>query len=103
MPERRESPRTSASEECTLFLKGRRVPARVEDLSDIGVRFQILSEDPRAVTDEDLGAQVSFTLLSTVPPRACLGELIRRYFEDGAQHVAVRLWRKCRDLPTSRS
>ncbi len=98
MGERRETPRVPGNEECTLSLNGRNVRARIEDLSDIGARFRLLSTDPKEITDDDLGADVNFIVRRAVPPRACRGELIRRYFERGIQHVAVRLWKKCREL-----
>jgi hypothetical protein len=97
MEDRRETPRTPLDEICILTINGRLVRARAMDVSDIGARLRILSDDPRAITDDDLGADARLTLRTTVPARACHGELIRRYFEDGAQYVGIRFWTKCRE------
>ncbi len=99
MAERREVPRIPVEKEVILSLRGRSVPGRVEDLSDIGARLRILADRADAVTDDDLGEDVVFVLDIFTPPREYTGELIRRYFDGGVQHIALRFWRKYRELP----
>jgi hypothetical protein len=99
MAERRGIPRVPLEEDLLLSINGRNVRARVENYSDIGARFRILSAKPSAVTDADLGTLITFRILHCLPPRECTGEIIRRYFDDGIQHIAVRFWQKCRELP----
>jgi hypothetical protein len=102
MAERRKEPRVPVEEDSVLSINGRNVSVRVENYSDIGARMRILSDRTDAVTDDDLGTEVTFRILRSLPPRECTGEIIRRYYQDGVQHIAVRFWKKCRDLPAQR-
>ena len=99
MAERRETPRVPVEEDCTLSLDGREVQVRVEDYSDIGARMRVLGPSQDVVTDNDLGTEVTFRILRSLPARECTGEIIRRYFKDGVQYIALRFWKKCRDIP----
>jgi hypothetical protein len=99
MPERREKPRLSVGEKCILAIEGRQVHAAVENLSEIGALFQILEPGPAPVTDDDLGTQASFDLAAFSPARRYTGEVIRRYFAEGAHHIALRFWKKYEELP----
>ena len=99
MPERREQPRIPVGEKCILVIEGRQVHAVVENLSEIGALFRILEPGPAPVTDEDLGAQASFDLTAFSPARRYTGEIIRRYFAEGAHHIALRFWKKYQELP----
>jgi hypothetical protein len=99
MAERRGIPRVPLEEDLVLSINGRNVPARMENYSDLGARFRILSASSSAVTDADLGTLITFRILRSLSPRECTGEIIRRYFDDGVQHIAVRFWQKCKDIP----
>jgi hypothetical protein len=94
MPERREKPRTPLGEDCVLVIDGRQVHAAVENLSETGGLFHITEPGAAPVTDDDLGVEASFVLSAFSPARRYTGEIIRRYFADGAHHVALRFWKK---------
>jgi hypothetical protein len=102
MAERREVSRVPVEEDCVVSIDGRNVSVRVENYSDIGARMRILSDRSDAVTDNDLGTEVTFQILRSLPARECTGEIIRRYYQDGVQHIAVRFWKRCRELMPQR-
>ena len=100
MPERREQPRIPLGEKCLLSVEGRQIHAAVENLSEIGGLFHIVEPGgPAPVTDDDLGMEASFVLSTFSPARRYIGEIIRLYFADGAQHIALRFWKKYQELP----
>ena len=45
------------------------------------------------VTDEDLGREASFALITVDGLQAYTGEIIRLYYADGAYHIALRFWK----------
>ena len=99
MPERRESPRVPISEKCLLSIQGRQVHAEIENLSEIGGLFRIVEPGAAPVTDDDLGMEATFPLATVSPARQYTGEIIRLYFADGAHHIALRFWKKYREMP----
>ena len=93
MPERREASRYPLEKACVLKIEGRQVKARVENLSGKGALFRIMEAGDKPVTDEDLGREASFALITVDGPQAYTGEIIRLYYADGAYHIALRFWK----------
>ena len=85
--------------DCILSIRGRAVAAHLEDFSAVGARFRILSDRVDAVTDDDLGEDVVFVHPTHKPPRKYTGELIRRYYSDDTQYIALRFWKARGELP----
>lgn len=94
MKERRTTQRTPAQALCTLFVEGREVEARLENLTDQGALLSLR----RIMADEAppfyLGRTVFFVASSFTPPRKYTGKVIRLYFERGAPHIALKFLRK---------
>ena len=94
MKERRTIQRTPAQSLCTLFVEGRGVDARLENLTDQGALLSLR----RSIADEAppfyLGRNVTFTVSSFTPPRRYFGKVIRLYYEGGSPHIALKFLRK---------
>ena len=99
MPERREHPRVPVRETCLLSIEGRQVHAEIENRSEIGGLFRIVEPGAAPVSEDDLGMAALFVLSTVTPAREYTGEIVRLYFADGAHHVALRFWKKYRELP----
>jgi hypothetical protein len=93
MAERREISRYPLEKACVLKIEGRQVKARVVNLSGKGGLFRIMEAGNKAVTDEDLGREASFVLVTVTGSQEYSGEVIRLYFADGAYHLALRFWK----------
>ena len=93
MPERREASRYPLEKACVLKIEGRQVKARVENLSGKGALFRITEAGDRPVTNDDLGREASFTLMTAEGSQDFTGEIIRLYFGNGAYHIALRFWK----------
>jgi hypothetical protein len=99
MAERRESARKPLGEACLLTIGARRLVVTVENLSERGCLVHVTEPPQNAVTDADLGQEATFVLSSPQPPRLYKGEIIRRYYADGADHFALRFWKRYTELP----
>ena len=99
MAERRESQRMPLGETCMLTIDARRLRVTVENLSERGCLVHVREPSRNAVTDDDLGREATFVLSSLQPARRYAGEIIRRYYDDGADHFALRFWKKYEELP----
>ena len=100
MKERRESPRRPVSEPCELTIDRRRLLVTIENLSDRGCLVHVSQPGEGAVSDADLGEEAVFVISSVRPARRYTGEIIRRYYANGADHFALRFWKKYEELPT---
>jgi hypothetical protein len=96
--ERRESPRVPLGESCLLTISARRIRVTIENLSELGCLVHVSEPSRNAVTDDDLGQEATFVLSSPRPARRYAGEIIRRYYADGADHLALRFWKKYEEL-----
>jgi hypothetical protein len=94
MSERRQTDRIPVKTTCMITLGGRKVAAVIINISDQGALLGFAKEAGEAVPDEELGTEASFVLASVTPHRLYTGEIIRSYFLDGAQQVALRFWKK---------
>ena len=94
MSERRQTDRAQVRTSCTLSLGSRTLPALIIDLSDQGALVAFSKEAGEAVPDEELGTEASFILATVSPKRLYAGEIIRSFFFEGAQRVALRFWNK---------
>ena len=94
MSERRHVGRIDVKTRCTLSLGSRRIPAEVINLSDQGVLLGFEKGSGAVVPDEELGAEASFVLTTFTPHRLYTGEIIRSFFSEEAQRVALRFWKK---------
>ena len=99
MGERRESPRTPLDETCLLMIDARHLRVTIENLSERGCLVHVSEPSRNAITDADLGQEATFVLSSSQPARRYAGEIIRRYYADGADHFALRFWKKYEELP----
>ena len=99
MKERRESPRRPVREPCDLTIEKRRLRVTIENLSDRGCLVHVAQPAEGAVSDADLGEEAVFVASSFRPARRYTGEIIRRYYANGADHFALRFWRKYEELP----
>ncbi len=99
MSDRRQSDRTPVKARCTLALEGRAVPAMIVNLSDQGALLGFEKDAGAVVSDEELGAEASFVLSVVTPHRKYTGEIIRSFFLNGAQQVALRFWKKYTVVP----
>ena len=84
---------------CTLALGDRSVPATILNLSDQGALLSFEKTAGEVVTDDELGAEATFVLSTVTPHRKYIGEIIRSYYLDGAQQVALRFWKKYTTVP----
>jgi hypothetical protein len=100
MLERREAQRVPLKEECLLSIEGRRVRAQIENLSDQGCLARIVDPTEGSISDTDLGLQATFVLRTVKPARQYTGEIIRRYYTDGANYIGLRFWKKYREMPS---
>ena len=100
MSDRRESPRVRLEVGCTLEIEARTVRATLVDLSEVGALFRLApsrtdrvsDEVSDEVSDDDLGLEARFVLASFKPARRYTGEVIRRFYRDGAHYIALRFW-----------
>jgi hypothetical protein len=99
MSERRQTDRTPVRTKCTISLGGRKVPAIIVNLSDQGALLGFAKEAGQVVPDEELGTDASFTLATVMPHRLYTGEIIRSFFQEGAQQVALRFGKKYTLVP----
>jgi len=99
MRERRESPRTPLRQSCDLTIENRRLSVTIENLSDRGCLVHVVQPEKDSITDDDLGQEAVFVIASVQPARRYTGEIIRRYYANGADHFALRFWRKYQELP----
>jgi hypothetical protein len=97
MRERREAQRFPLRQSCVLSVSGRQIQAQIENLSRHGCLASITDPAASAITDEDLGLEATFALSSGSSTREYTGEIIRRYYADGAYWVALRFWKKYRE------
>jgi hypothetical protein len=100
MPERRQTARYPLDKSCVLDIEGRKVKSRVENLSRKGALFRIMEPGDKAITDDDLGKEAAFALVTVTGSQAYTGEVIRMYYADGAYHIAVRFWKEFPDPKT---
>ena len=82
-----------------LTIGTRRLGVTVENLSERGCLVHVTQPPQQAITDDDLGQEATFVLSSLQPARRYAGEIIRRYYAEGADHFALRFWKKYEELP----
>lgn len=101
MVNRRSTPRVVVDRPCTLSVDGRAVPGQLLDLSEEGALFRLANAGSDTVSNDDLGMDASFLLSSFSPARQYTGELIRLFIRDNARFVALRFWKKYKEVPAS--
>ncbi len=99
MIERRNTARVPVDTPCTFSIDGREVHAHLVDLSEEGALFRLGPENPPPVTTDELGMDATFTLRSWTPARQYTGEMIRLFNRGSARFVALRFWRKYKEVP----
>ncbi len=93
MRERREAQRFPLNQPCLLSVAGRQIGVQILDLSRHGCLARITDPAARPVSDDDLGMEATFSLSTETGTRPYTGEIIRRYYADGADHLALRFWK----------
>ena len=101
MVNRRSTPRVVVDQPCTLSVSGREVSAWLVDLSEEGALFRLANAGQNTVSNDDLGMDASFLLSSFSPARQYTGEMIRLFIRDGSRFVALRFWKKYKEVPAS--
>ena len=101
MVNRRSTPRVVVDQSCTLSVSGREVPARLVDLSEEGALFRLGNAGQNTVSNDDLGMNASFLLAQFSPTRQYTGEMIRLFIRDESRFVALRFWKKFKEVPAS--
>lgn len=101
MVNRRNTTRVPVNQACTLSANGRKVPAVLVDLSDEGALFRLDGKGGDTVDSDDLGFDASFVLSSRPSARLYTGEMIRLFVRDGARFVALRFWKKYKEVPAT--
>ena len=100
MLERRETRRVDVNTEIGLSVEGVTVSGQLLNFSNDGALFKISRADQEKVSTTDLGKQATFVLkLKSSPDREYTGEIIRFFFKKEDKHIALRFWRKYRELP----
>jgi len=99
--ERRDWPRVPVREPCRLTIGQRHLRVTIENLSEQGCLVHVSQPSRGGISDADLGQEAIFTLASTTPARRYTGEIIRRYFAEGADHFALRFWKRFEELPVA--
>ena len=98
MLNRRNTPRVAVNEQCVLSVNGREAHAVLVDLSEEGALFRLPSAGVDTVDSDDLGFDASFLLRSLSPARMYTGEMIRLFSRDGTRFVALRFWKKFKEV-----
>ena len=101
MVNRRSTPRVVVDKPCTLSVSGREVSAWLVDLSEEGALFRLANAGQNTVSNDDLGMDASFLLSSFSPARQYTGEMIRLFIRDGSRFVALRFWKRYKEVSAS--
>jgi hypothetical protein len=100
MDERRGTRRVDVNTSVQLSIEGLVVSGQLLNFSNDGALFKISRVDAPRVSTMDLGKQATFVLkLKSSPDREYTGEVIRFFFQREDKHIALRFWRKYRELP----
>ena len=99
MLERRETRRVDVKTSVSLSVEGLAITGQMVNFSNDGALFRISKGDQEKVSTMDLGKQATFVLkLKSSPDREYTGEIIRFFFQGEHKHIALRFWRKYREL-----
>jgi hypothetical protein len=100
MYERRETRRVDVNTSITLSVEGLAVRSQLVNFSNDGALFKIQEVDEQKITTMDLGKQATFVLkLKSSPDREYTGEIIRFFFKREDKYIALRFWKKYREVP----
>jgi len=100
MLERRESRRVDLNTVVPLMIEGEPVNSQLINFSNEGALFKIQKPDAQRISTMDLGKEATFVLrLKTSPDREYTGEIIRLFFKGRDKFIALRFWRRYRELP----
>jgi hypothetical protein len=100
MLERRESRRVDLNTLVPLTIEGGPVNSQLVNFSNEGALFRIRKPDAQRISTMDLGKEATFVLrLKTSPDREYTGEIIRFFFKGQDKFIALRFWKKYRELP----
>ena len=83
----------------SLSIEDQKVRGKLMNLSKDGALFRVEEMDADSVTEMHLGLDARFVLKPrSAPRREYTGELIRLYFQSGDKYLALRFWKKYREL-----
>jgi hypothetical protein len=100
MLERRESRRVDLNTSISLSIEGLIVNGQLINFSTDGALFKIHKADEQKISTMDLGKQATFVLrLKSSPDREYTGEIIRFFFQRDDKYIALRFWKRYRELP----
>jgi hypothetical protein len=100
MFERREAKRVDVNTPITLTIDSLSVKSRLINFSNDGALFKIHKADEAKISTMDLGKEATFVLkLKSSPDRQYTGEVIRFFYKREDKYIALRFWKRYRELP----
>ena len=100
MLERRDTRRVQVDTPIRLSVEGPVVNTQLLNLSNDGALFRVAESDADRISTMDLGKEATFVLkLKSSPDREYTGEIIRYFLKGEEKHIALRFWKRYRELP----
>ena len=97
--ERRESNREKLDLQVEISMEDGAIMCTLIDLSEVGALLRVTSEQKGIVTDDNLGEDINFVLKqASTAEREYTGEIIRLFYKDNAEFIALRFWEKYKEL-----
>ncbi|MBA7549345.1 hypothetical protein ES705_41825 [subsurface metagenome] len=97
--ERRESDREELDLQVEILMEDGAIMCTLINLSETGALLRIYPEQNGTVTNDNLGEDVNFVLKqASTANREYTGEIIRLFYKDNAEFIALRFWEKYKEL-----
>ncbi len=97
--EKRQAKRIELNAPINLSIEDQKVRGKLMNLSNDGALFRVEKVDADSVTEMHLGLDARFELKPrSSPRREYTGELIRLYYQSDEKYLALRFWKKYREL-----
>ena len=97
--ERREYNREELGFQVEISTEDGTIMCTLINLSEVGALLRINPEQKRTLTNDNLGEDVNFVLKQeSAVDREYTGEIIRLFYKDNAEFIALRFWEKYKEL-----
>ncbi|HEB09918.1 hypothetical protein LCGC14_3004230 [marine sediment metagenome] len=97
--ERRESNREELGFQVEISMEDGAIMCTLINLSEVGALLRINPEQNGIPTNDNLGEDVNFVLKqASAVDREYTGEIIRLFYKDNAEFIALRFWEKYKEL-----
>jgi len=97
--ERREYNREELGFQVEISMEDGTIMCTLINLSEVGALLRINPEQKRTLTNDNLGEDVNFVLKQeSAVDREYTGEIIRLFYKDNAEFIALRFWEKYKEL-----